>query len=74
MAKYAHRELLDMSWPLSSQLEKLDIVPLHPVYGDSQHGVLVLGCTNEAADPLNDLTARFSFLLFGLLTEEHDQH
>lgn len=34
VAKYAHREVLDVCWPLCRQLEKLHIVPLHPIYGD----------------------------------------
>lgn len=34
VAKDAHREVLDVRWPLCRQLEKLHIVPLHPIYGD----------------------------------------
>lgn len=34
VAKDAHREVLDVRWPLCCQLEKLHIVPLHPIYGD----------------------------------------
>lgn len=34
VAEDAHGEVLDMRWPLRCQLEKLDVVPLHPIYGD----------------------------------------
>lgn len=34
VAEDAHREVLDVCWPLCCQLEKLHIVPLHPIYGD----------------------------------------
>lgn len=33
VAEDANREVLDVSGPLGSQLEKLDIIPLHAVNG-----------------------------------------
>lgn len=33
VAEDAHGEVLDMRWPLRCQLEKLHVVPLHPIYG-----------------------------------------
>lgn len=37
----------------------------------SQHGVLVLGCADEACDPFNDLAFGLQVLLFWFLAQEH---
>lgn len=37
----------------------------------SQHGVLVLGCADEACDPFNDLAFGFQVLFFWFLAQEH---
>lgn len=37
----------------------------------SQHGVLVLGCADEACDPLDDLALGLQVLLLGFLAQEH---
>lgn len=37
----------------------------------SQHGVLVLGCADEACDPFDDLAFGLQVLLFWLLAQEH---
>lgn len=33
VTKQSNREILDMGGPLGSQLEELDVIPLHSVYG-----------------------------------------
>lgn len=37
----------------------------------SQHGVLVLGCADEACDPLDDLALGLQVLLLRFLAQEH---
>lgn len=71
VTKDSHREVLDMCWPLGSELEKLDIIPLHSIDSDSQHRVLVLGCADQPADAINHLALRVQLFLLGLFAEEN---
>lgn len=66
VAKDTDGEVFDVGGPLRRQLEKLDIVPLDAVDGDSQHGLLLFGSADEAADALDHLTLGLHLLVFAL--------
>lgn len=70
----SHWKVLDMSWPLGCQLEELDVTPLNSIDGHSQHGLLLLCRTDEAADALDDLALRIHLLFSGLLAQEDSGH
>lgn len=70
----AHWKVLDMSGPLGSQLEELDVTPLNSIDGHSQHGLLLLCRADEAADALDDLALRIHLLFPGLLAQEDSGH
>lgn len=70
----SHWKVLDMSGPLGCQLEELDVTPFNSIDGHSQHGLLLLCRTDEAADALDDLALRIYLLFPGLLAQEDSGH
>lgn len=66
----SHWKVLDMGGPLGRQLEELDVTPLDSVDGHSQHGLLLLGGADEAADALDDLALGIYLLFSRFLAQE----
>lgn len=71
VAEDADGEVLDVCGPLRRELEKLDVVPFNTVDRHSQHGVLVFGGADQAADSIDHLAFRVQLLLFRLLTQKN---
>lgn len=69
-AEKSHWKVLDMGWPLGSQLEELDVTPLNSINGHSQHGLLLLGRADEAADAFDDLALGIHLLFSRFLAQE----